>query len=353
MFKKEVQPLSEGFADAISKSINRLQYVSEAKASRDADKSDGDVKAQDISGEEDVKSDGSASKAPTRKADKTAGESMEKVKEEVELDEACSKHKKEELDPVNPKAVKKDFKDRKDKDIDNDGEVDSSDEYLHKRRKAVSKALAKESVEVAEAKKLEKSSDDPCWKDYVQVGTKKKDGKEVPNCVPKEEVEQVEEAYKTPAEAKAYEAGKKAWRAKKKYDTNPNKKGTKEHTAWSKGHNDARAKFVKKYGSNEEKMRYESVELDEARGQDELYFDTYSAAVQYAKAKAEKMGYEVEEDDWFRQVTTGKGKPGRGKTTRHVLKLTKNGKPTRKGLAIQVYNRETDKKPYELNSYVS
>lgn len=49
--------------------------------------------------------------------------------------------KKEELDPVNKKAVKKDFDDREDKDIDNDGDVDSSDEYLHKKRKAVSKAV--------------------------------------------------------------------------------------------------------------------------------------------------------------------------------------------------------------------
>jgi len=46
----------------------------------------------------------------------------------------------EGLDAVQPKAVKKKFKDRKDKDIDNDGDTDSSDEYLHKRRKAVSKA---------------------------------------------------------------------------------------------------------------------------------------------------------------------------------------------------------------------
>ena len=51
------------------------------------------------------------------------------------------KAKKEEIDPVNPKAVKKKFDDRKDKDIDNDGDEDSSDEYLHKRRKAISKAL--------------------------------------------------------------------------------------------------------------------------------------------------------------------------------------------------------------------
>jgi len=47
----------------------------------------------------------------------------------------------EEMDPVNKKAVKKDFDDRKDKDIDNDGDVDDSDEYLHKRRKAISKEI--------------------------------------------------------------------------------------------------------------------------------------------------------------------------------------------------------------------
>lgn len=32
------------------------------------------------------------------------------------------------------------------------------------------------------AKKKEK---DPCWKNYDQVGMKTKDGKKVPNCVPK------------------------------------------------------------------------------------------------------------------------------------------------------------------------
>ena len=51
------------------------------------------------------------------------------------------KKKEEELDPVNKQAVKKKFDDRKDKDIDNDGDVDSSDKFLHKRRKAISKAL--------------------------------------------------------------------------------------------------------------------------------------------------------------------------------------------------------------------
>ena len=50
----------------------------------------------------------------------------------------------EGLDKVQPKAVKKKFKDRKDKDIDNDGDVDDSDKFLHKKRKAISKAVKKE-----------------------------------------------------------------------------------------------------------------------------------------------------------------------------------------------------------------
>jgi hypothetical protein len=30
-----------------------------------------------------------------------------------------------------------------------------------------------------------KDEDDPCWEDYEQFGMKMKDGKEVPNCVPR------------------------------------------------------------------------------------------------------------------------------------------------------------------------
>lgn len=36
--------------------------------------------------------------------------------------------------------------------------------------------------------KIKKKKGDPCWKGYAQLGTKDKDGKEVPNCVPVSEV---------------------------------------------------------------------------------------------------------------------------------------------------------------------
>lgn len=69
---------------------------------------------------------------------------MRRMKESLE-EKSCGKDmKKEKMDPVDKKALKKDFDDRDDKDIDNDGEVDDSDEYLHKRRQAISKKTSKD-----------------------------------------------------------------------------------------------------------------------------------------------------------------------------------------------------------------
>jgi len=71
-------------------------------------------------------------------------EIMNKFKPKVMKSETNKNDKSDDgdgLDAVQPKAVKKKFADRKDKDIDNDGDVDDSDKFLHKRRKAVSKAI--------------------------------------------------------------------------------------------------------------------------------------------------------------------------------------------------------------------
>jgi hypothetical protein len=56
----------------------------------------------------------------------------------------------EAMDPVNKKELRGTHAQRKDKDIDNDGKVDKSDEYLHNRRKAIAKAMSgkKDTIEM-------------------------------------------------------------------------------------------------------------------------------------------------------------------------------------------------------------
>ena len=77
------------------------------------------------------------------------------------ISDVASKIVSEALDPVNKDAVKKDFKDRQDKDIDNDGDTDSTDKYLHKRRAAISKNIKED--DMAKFHKMQKdgkSADD-------------------------------------------------------------------------------------------------------------------------------------------------------------------------------------------------
>lgn len=66
------------------------------------------------------------------------------------------------------------------KDHDGDGDIDSED-YMMAKDKAIKKAMGEE-----EEKTSDNAEDkDPCWKDYEMVGMKDKNGKKVPNCVPK------------------------------------------------------------------------------------------------------------------------------------------------------------------------
>ena len=108
------------------------------------------------------------------------GGEMVKPDASLKLDQKLPEGK--QLDPVG----------QADADIDNDGDVDSSDKYLHKRRKAIKKAIKKD---VKEAKKNCGCGQDPCItygegkeiKEYGNIMAKKgmcpvcskKDGKEV------------------------------------------------------------------------------------------------------------------------------------------------------------------------------
>ena len=97
----------------------------------------------------------------------------------------------EGLDAVQPKAVKKKFTDRKDKDIDNDGDVDDSDEYLHNRRKTVSKAVKGKVKDEGNAFGMAlKAAKDKGEKTFVVAGKtyEVKEGFAVPEDVPAMEI---------------------------------------------------------------------------------------------------------------------------------------------------------------------
>ena len=71
-------------------------------------------------------------------------ESVEEDEDDIEESKKLDRIDKDELDGS--------YDDREDGDIDNDGDEDSSDEFLHRRRKAISKAIDK----VAESAELKK-----------------------------------------------------------------------------------------------------------------------------------------------------------------------------------------------------
>ncbi len=107
--------------------------------------------------------------------------------------------------------------------------------------------------------------------------------------------------------------------------------------------------------------------VNEAKSEYVVYHKTYTTAINTAREYAEKKGYEVDDDDAFRKIGMGPKKPSEGKTNRFSIELTKNGKPQKKMLHIQVYNMGTFKRnqdgsktrslhggqnEYELNCYI-
>jgi len=96
----------------------------------------------------------------------------------------------------------------------------------------------------------------------------------------------------------------------------------------------------------------ETFELDEAKSDYEIYHKDFSTAVQHAIKTAEKRGYKVDDDDWDRKVAMDPRKPSEGKTNSYSITLMdKNGKPVKKALQMQVYNKG-GQNPYELNMYI-
>ena len=89
--------------------------------------------------------------------------------------------------------------------------------------------------------------------------------------------------------------------------------------------------------------------VNEAKSDYEVYHKSYTSAINAAKEYAEKKGYEINDDDSFRQIGMGPRKPSEGKTNKFSIELSKGGKVQRKKLQIQVYGMRNS---YELNAYI-
>lgn len=195
MFRKEIKPLSESMIDAIGNTINKLEYVEEKVNVKGIQKAIDDGKSMDVImtmfankrttntdeirkvakeymwkkrkmkeevegleeadansiGQALMKKHGEGSKV-VKKSGRyyikyTKGNSEANVGPFNDLDDVM-KHLKEEveleekMDPVG----------KADADIDNDGDVDSSDKYLHARRKAIGKAMKKRKMNEQDTK---------------------------------------------------------------------------------------------------------------------------------------------------------------------------------------------------------
>ena len=99
------------------------------------------------------------------------------------------------------------------------------------------------------------------------------------------------------------------------------------------------------YWVSDEKMN----PIKEAKSDYEVYHKSYTSAIEAAREYAEKKGYEINNDDAFTKIGVGPRKPSPGKTNRFSIELSKDGKPQRKMLHIQVYGM---KNSYELNAYI-
>ncbi len=129
------------------KDVNELNKSTLGSYIKKAHK-DGPSQAKSERGLRDMGAEPAADKAAKRAKNRAAG-----------IATAADKLAKEAMDPVNHKALKGKHKDRDDTDIDNDGDTDSTDKYLHKRRKAISKNIkGGDEVEMNPKKKKDKGA---------------------------------------------------------------------------------------------------------------------------------------------------------------------------------------------------
>ena len=183
--------------------------------------------------------------------------------------EAYVEVSEKKLDPVDDKAVDKKFKNRKDKDIDNDGDVDSSDEYLHKRRAATDDAIDKRKAKKEEEGEEEKDTEDK--EEEEKRKEKEKKGMSSKTSDSKAEISKIGETKNE--ELDELDEGFDTWTVTVKKPVNKLKKGQSVKVQ-ARNTSEAMKKALKKWGEDSsfgsqhldvQKGVKESVELDEAK----------------------------------------------------------------------------------------
>jgi hypothetical protein len=110
-------------------------------------------------------------------------------------------------------------------------------------------------------------------------------------------------------------------------------------------------KHMEKYAKKGDASSYKVVKESLNESDYKVMHKSFTDAVNTAKEKAEKAGYTIDDDEWFRKVSSGPRKPGTDKTNRYTVELlTKKGGSAKKALHFQVYNTGGS---YELNAYIN
>ena len=232
---------------------------------------------------------------------------------------------------------------------------------------------------------IQEDLDKACWQGYKAIGTKKKNGKTVPNCVPEDfglDEGRMKELHGYIA--KGMSAADIAKKMKLDIKTIKALMDGYQNEAWEIG-TDEYVEYLQKLTPGEldesqeqikklEKMlkdleknkkktpgdgyakikireliadlksKKEEVDLDEAPKYD-LYHKDFSSAMQHAYKMAKKLhGITVDPKEIDDKVASGPRKPSEGKTNTYRLKGDKGA------IQVQVYNKGVSK-PYELNFY--
>ena len=202
-------------------------------------------------------------------------------------------------------------------------------EFIKKTRGAEFIRAVKEDVQLDE--------DSPCWDDYVQRGMKKKGGRLVPNCVPKNEDVQLEEgseivfSFDNPMKAGAFAS--RIMRDKLASEVDRYVSGRKEMVQIIMHPNDYERNDIEKLAKQYKGQLREDLQLDEAPNPE--FLKVYNSL-----KKGDRV--EVEFDSGIRKgnkitlvVTSGNRIVGKARVGRIIMKSPDN----MRGVSYTLYNR--------------